>query len=147
MTSLITLQRDVKVGWIQDMDTDSAYLSKSQYMQTYWFSNKSSINIIYNISVITITIKMSITLANFGKYAISDCLFICLSAYLCKLWYCQYSYDGDTINCFTIGRICGFSSQSLVCLSAYLCGNMNIKVFALLSFVLFSILIIKGKVM
>ena len=60
MTSLITLQRDVKVGWIQAMDTYSAYLSKSQYMQSYWFSNKSNI----------------IILANFDKYAISDYPFI-----------------------------------------------------------------------
>ena len=50
----------------------------SQYMQSYWFSKQSSINIIYNISVITITITMSIISANFGKYAISDCPFICL---------------------------------------------------------------------
>ena len=76
MTSLITSQRDVKVGWIQEMDTDSAYMSKSQYMQSYWFSNKSDINIIYNISVMTITITIIIILANFGKYAIFDCLFI-----------------------------------------------------------------------
>ena len=48
----------------------------SQYMQSYWFSKQSSINIIYNISVITITITMSIISANFGKYAISDCPFI-----------------------------------------------------------------------
>ena len=35
----------------------------------------------YNLkySFITITITMSIMLANFGKYAISDCPFICLS--------------------------------------------------------------------
>ena len=78
MTSLLTSQRDVKVRWKTDMDTDSAYLTKSQYMQSYWFSNKSNITIIYNISVITITITMTIILANFGKYAISDCLFICL---------------------------------------------------------------------
>ena len=50
----------------------------SQYMQSYWFSKQSKINIIYNISVITITITMSIILANFGKYAISDCPFISL---------------------------------------------------------------------
>ena len=79
MTSLITSQRDVKFGWIQEMDTYSAYMSKSQYMPSYWFSNKSNINIIYNISVGTITIIMSVILANFGKYAISDCPFICLS--------------------------------------------------------------------
>ena len=35
MTSLITSQRDVKVGRLQEMDTDSAYMSKSQYMQSY----------------------------------------------------------------------------------------------------------------
>ena len=62
--------------WIEEMDTHSAYMSKSQYMQSYWFSNKSTINIIYNISVVTLTITMSIILANFGKYAISDCPFI-----------------------------------------------------------------------
>ena len=76
MRSLITSQRDVKVGWIQEMDTYSAYLSKNQYMQSYWFPNQSNINIIYNISVITITIEMSIISLNFGKYAISDCPFI-----------------------------------------------------------------------
>ena len=79
MTSLITSQPDVKVRWKKEMDTDSAYLTKSQYMQSYWFSNKSNINIIYNISVITITITMTIILANFGKYAISDCPFIFIS--------------------------------------------------------------------
>ena len=49
-------------------------------MQSYRFSNQSNINIIYNISLITITNTMSIIniLANFGKYAISDCPFICL---------------------------------------------------------------------
>ena len=83
MTSLITSQRHVRVGWIQEMDTYSAYMSKSQYMQSYWFSNKSNINIIYNISVVTITITMSVILANFGKYAISDCPFICLFVCLC----------------------------------------------------------------
>ena len=50
----------------------------SQYMQSYRFSNQSNINIIYNISIITITNTVSIIniLANFGKYAISDCPFI-----------------------------------------------------------------------
>ena len=78
MTSLITSQRDIKIRWKKEMDTDSAYLTNSQYIQSYWFSNKSNfnINIIYNISVITITIAITITLANFGKYAISDCPFI-----------------------------------------------------------------------
>ena len=51
-------------------------------MQSYWFSKQSKINIIYNISIITITITMSIILANYGKYAISDCPFICLFACL-----------------------------------------------------------------
>ena len=78
MTSLITSHRDVKVRWLREMDTDSAYMSKNQYMQSNWFSNKSNINIIYNISVMTITITIVIILANFGKYPISDCLFICL---------------------------------------------------------------------
>ena len=68
-TSLITSQRDVKIRWIQEMDTYSAYMSKSQYMQSYLFSNKSNINIIYNISVVTITITMNVILAN--------CLFVC----------------------------------------------------------------------
>ena len=91
MTWLITSQRDVKVGWIQEIDTDSAYMSKSQYTQSYWFPNKSNINIIYNISVITITITLIIILANFGKYAISDCLFICLSVcYLPKFTFGKY---------------------------------------------------------
>ena len=76
MTSLIASQPDVKVRWKKEMDTDSAFLTKSQYMQSYWFSNKSNLNIIYNISVITITITITIILANFGKYAISDCPFI-----------------------------------------------------------------------
>ena len=101
MTSLITSQRDVKVGRIQEMDTDSAYLSKSQYMQSYWFSNQSNMNIIYNISFITIAITMSIILANFGKYAISDCPFITCQNYhfgkyvgwscllLAKIWFWQ----------------------------------------------------------
>ena len=52
-------------------------------MQSYWFSKQSKINITYNISVITITITMSIILANFGKYAISDCPFICLLLCVC----------------------------------------------------------------
>ena len=60
MTSLITSQCDVKVRWKKEMDTDSAYLTKRLYMQSYWFSNKSNINIIYNISVIIITITMNI---------------------------------------------------------------------------------------
>ena len=70
------------------MNTDSAYLTKSQYMQSYWFSNKSNINIIYNISVITITITMTIILGNFGKYAISDCPFI--TCYLPKFDFGKY---------------------------------------------------------
>ena len=90
MTSQITSQRDVKFGFIQETDTDSAYMSKSQYMQSYWFSNQSNINIIYNVSVITITNKMSIMqiLANFGKYTQSPialsfvCLSVCLSVML-----------------------------------------------------------------
>ena len=98
MTSLITSQPDVKVRWKKEMDTDSAYLTKSQYMQSYWFSNKSNINIIYNISVITITITMAIILANFGKYAISDCPFICLFVCVCLcLSRClsgRFNYEG-----------------------------------------------------
>ena len=57
-------------------------------MQSYWFSKQSRINIIYNISVITITITMSIILANFGKYAISDCPFILLFVYYCIMMVC-----------------------------------------------------------
>ena len=63
----------------QDRSNGGSISIISQYMQSYWFSKQSKINIIYNISVITITITMSIILANFGKYAISDCPFICLS--------------------------------------------------------------------
>ena len=58
-------------------------------MQSYWFSKQSKINIIYNISVITITITMSIILANFGKYAISDCPFINM------FWFTCASTDGN----------------------------------------------------
>ena len=50
----------------------------SQYMQSYRFSNQSSINIIYNIITITNTMSIINILANFGKYAISDCPFIIL---------------------------------------------------------------------
>ena len=106
MTSLITSQRHVRVGWIQEMDTYSAYMSKSQYMQSYWFSNKSNINIIYNISVVTITITMSVILANFGKYAISDCPFItCQNLILASMF---------------VGRVCLF-----VCLYVCLYGNFT----------------------
>ena len=52
-------------------------------MQSYWFLKQSKINIIYNISVITMTITMSIILANFGKYAISDCPFISVCLFVC----------------------------------------------------------------
>ena len=106
MTSLITSQRHVRVGWIQEMDTYSAYMSKSQYMQSYWFSNKSNINIIYNISVVTITITISVILANLGKYAISDCPFItCQNLILASMF---------------VGRVCLF-----VCLSVCLYGNFT----------------------
>ena len=81
---------DNVTAWRQNrMDTGDGHifslLVKSQYKQSYWFSNKSNINIIYNISVITITIKMSIILANFGKYTISDCPFFCLSVCLLSI--------------------------------------------------------------
>ena len=66
----------------------------SQYMQPYWFSNQSNINIIYNISVITITITMSIIIANFGKYAISDCPFICLFVSLSRCLSGRFNYEG-----------------------------------------------------
>ena len=51
---------------------------KRQYKQPYWLSNKWNINMIYLIAIIIIIIAMSIILANFGKYAISDCQIICL---------------------------------------------------------------------
>ena len=63
-------------------------------MQSYWFSKQSKINIIYNISVITITITMSIILANFGKYAISDCPFICLFVSLSRCLSGRFNYEG-----------------------------------------------------
>ena len=95
------------------MDTDSADLSKSQYMQSYWFSNKSNINIIYNISVITITITMSIILANFGKYPISDCPFIitCQNLILASMMV------GHVFTCqnYHFGKYVGWSCLS-VCL-------------------------------
>ena len=124
MTSLITSQRDVKVRWIQEMDTDSAYMSKSQYMQSYWFSNKSNINIIYNISVMTITITIIIILANFGKYAISDCLF---SLLLAKIWFWQVCSLVVFVTCqnlilasMFVGHVCLF-----VCVFVCLYGNFT----------------------
>ena len=65
-------------------------------MQSYWFSKQSKINIIYNISVITITITMSIILANFGKYAISDCLFISIVNWLLIYLIHCYVANGNT---------------------------------------------------
>ena len=110
-TSLITSQHDVKVGWIQEMDTYSAYMSKSQYMQSYWFSNKSNINKIYNISVVTITITMSVILANFGKYAISDCPFItCQNLILASMFVGHVCY----LPKFTFWQVC--SLVVFVCL-------------------------------
>ena len=117
ITSLITSQRDVKVGWIQEMDTDSAYMSKSQYMQSYWFSNKSNINIIWNISVMTITITIIIILANFGKYAISDCLFItCQNLILASMFVGRVCYY--YLPKFTFWQVC--SLVVFVCLSVCL---------------------------
>ena len=106
VTDNVTARRQI---WcIQEMDTDSAYLTKSQYMQSYWFSNKSNINITSNISVITITITMSIILANFGKYAISDCLFItCQNLILASMF---------------VGCVCLF-----VCLSVCTEISQNVK--------------------
>ena len=112
MTSLITSQRDVKFGWIQEMDTYSAYMSKSQYMPSYWLSNKSNINIIYNISVGTITIIMSVILANFGKYAISDCPFItCQNLILASMFVGHVCYY---LPKFTFWQVC--SLVVFVCL-------------------------------
>ena len=113
MTSLIMSQRDVKVGRIQEMDTDSAYLSKSQYMQSYCFSNQSNMNIIYNISFITIAITMSIILANFGKYAISDCPFItCQNLILASMF---------------VGRVCLSVCLSVFCLFVCTEISQNLK--------------------
>ena len=64
-------------------------------MQSYWFSKQSKINIIYNISVITITITMTIILANFGKYAISDCPFIIIG------WNVLDMKEKKVLNCET----------------------------------------------
>ena len=67
-------------------------------MQPYWFSKQSNINIIYNISVITITITISIILANFGKYAISDypfiCLFVCVCLCLSRCLSGRFNHEG-----------------------------------------------------
>ena len=73
VNGLITRSPGHKTGGCRGVKSISII---SQYMQSYWFSKQSKFNIIYNISVITITNTMSIILANFGKYAISDCPFI-----------------------------------------------------------------------
>ena len=72
-------------------------------MQSCWFSNQSNINIFYNMAVITITITMSIILANFGKYAISDCPFIITR----------------------VSEVIMFSPCVFVCLSRCLSGRFN----------------------
>ena len=128
MTSLITSQRDVKVGWLREMDTDSAYMSKSQYMQSNWFSNKSNINIIYNISVMTITITIIIILANFGKYAISDCLFICLL--LAKITILASMFVGHVclfVTCqnFQFWQVCSFDRFFVTCQNVITCQNLH----------------------
>ena len=100
------------------MDTDSAYLTKSQYAQSNWFSNKSNINIIYNISVITITITMSIILANFGKYAISDCLFItCQNYHFGKYvgWSCLLLAKIYILASMFVGHVCLFVCLFVTC--------------------------------
>ena len=79
---LITRSPGHKTGRMDGCRGVKSIIIISQYMQSYWFSKQSKINIKYNISVITIIITMSIILANFGKYAISDCPFICLSVCL-----------------------------------------------------------------
>ena len=86
----------------------------SQYMQSYWFSIQSKINMIYNISVITITITMSIILANFGKYAISDCPFITCQnlQFLASMFVCRFV----TCQNFQFLQVCSFVGLS-VCLS------------------------------
>ena len=72
-------------------------------MQSCWFSNQSNINIFYNMSVITITITISIILANFGKCAISDCPFIITR----------------------VSEVIMFSPCAFVCLSRCLSGRFN----------------------
>ena len=122
MTSLITSQCDVKVAWLQEMDTDSAYMSKSQYMQSYWFSNKSNNKIIYNISVMTITITIIIILTNFGKYAISDCLFItCQNLILASMFVGRVCY----LPKFTFWQVC--SLVVFVCLFVCTEISQNLK--------------------
>ena len=85
-------------------------------MQSYWFSKQSKINIIYNISVITITITMSIMLANFGKYTISDCpfillLFCCfLSIFLKLIVNCRLCVVGFTFDAFLMERDVGIDT-------------------------------------
>ena len=74
----------------------------SQYMQSYWFSKQSKINIIYNISVITITITMSIILENFGKYAISDCPFILCVRQFYKFIIMWWRHKATEISVFRI---------------------------------------------
>ena len=81
-------------------------------MQSYRFSKQSKINIICNISVITITITMSIILANFGKYAISDCPFICLFVCFITKSFLTYSF------------VLPIPTLSTICrpLSSYMCS-------------------------
>ena len=66
-------------------------------MQSFWFSKQSKINIIYNISVITITITMSIILANLASTQSPIALsFVCLCVCLC-LSRClsgRFNYEG-----------------------------------------------------
>ena len=117
MTSLITSQRGVKFGWLHEMDTDSAYMSNSQYMQSYWFLNKSNINILYNISVMTITITIIIILANFGKYAISDCLFItCQNYHFGKYvgWSCLLLAKITILASMLVGHVCYLPKFSIL---------------------------------
>ena len=102
-------------------------MSKSQYMQSYWFSNNSNINIIYNISVMTITITIIIILANVGKYAISDCLFIC---YLPKFTFWQVCSLVVFVTCQNLhfGKYVRWSCLSVclsVCLFVCLYGNFT----------------------
>ena len=84
---LITRSPGHKTGWMDGCRGVKSISIISQYMQSYWFSKQSKINIIYNISVITIIITMSIILANFGKYAISDCPFIILFVFVLFLFF------------------------------------------------------------
>ena len=121
-------------------------------MQSYWFSKQSKINIIYNISVITITITMSIILANFGKYAISDCPFICL--FVCLLATIQRNAWTGFHDIFRIGPVWSMEHSGTFCGSlfhawnvpCYECFRRDIRsqwyIFPLSNFCFYSVLLL-----